>query len=311
MPTHRTWTALRITLVLALPALLAGCAMFPGARAADVDRQIARAATALARGADADSLAAAGLLGFAKSRDQSLALMARATAVAPDRADLLWLQLASCNDAPPCDPQPLEQRLRALDPANGAAWLGALARANAANNDEARDAALAAIGRSDRVDIYWTTLIARLSRATAQTKVMSLPTAEAAVIGVMGAETIPAYGVASNAFKGDRLQRAEVNETCRGLAKALQRGDTYITELIGVAVAKRVWPEHSPEWTAATDARRLYEYRAKLWGKFETIPWTASTAESFLTLCTQNRREQDVLLAQLVATGANPNPPAQ
>jgi hypothetical protein len=41
----------------------------------------------------------------------------------------------------------------------------------------------------------------------------------------------------------------------RGIAKALQNGDTYITKMIGVAIAKRVWPEDSPEWKAAAEDR--------------------------------------------------------
>jgi hypothetical protein len=108
------------------------------------------------------------------------------------------------------DPEPMERRLRELDPANGAGWLGALARADSQNDTEAKDAALAALGRSQRVDVYWTTLIAGLSRTVAQTKTMSLSEAEVAIIGLLAAQTLPAYSVASNACKGERLQRVEV-----------------------------------------------------------------------------------------------------
>jgi hypothetical protein len=96
---------------------------------------------------------------------------------------------------------------------------------------------------------------------------------------------------------------------CRGIAKACERGDTYITEMIGVAIAKRVWPEDSPEWIAAADARRSYEYRSKVSAQLEA--WSVTHADQTLTMYAQSRREQDVLLAQLVATGKSPNPPSQ
>jgi hypothetical protein len=266
-----------------------------------------RTATALARQTDADSLAAAGLFSLSFHREDSLALLARATAAVPERPDLVWLQAQVCSEVTGCDPEPLERHLRELDPSNGASWMGALVRANSAKNDEARDAALAAIGHSDRVDIYWTTLVARLSRATAQTKTISLGEAEVWVIGVLAAQAIPAYGAASNACKGERLGRAEIIEVCRGVASAFERGDTYITEMIGGAIAKRVWPEDSPEWKKAAEARHVYEYRSKL----ALDLWDTSHAEEYRALCVENRREQDVFLAQLIAAGKDPNPPPE
>jgi len=71
-------------------------------------------------------------------------------ATAPERADLVWLQAQVCEKLARCDPEPVERRLRALDPTNGAGWMGALARAYVAKDEETTDAAIAAIGRSDR-----------------------------------------------------------------------------------------------------------------------------------------------------------------
>ena len=208
-------------------------------------RQSEETIGALAHRTDADSLAAAGLLSVGKQRDKSLSLIARATAAAPERADLAWLEVQVCNEIAPCDPDPVERRLRELDPSNGAGWLGALARAAVAKNDVARDAALAALSQSDRVDFYFTTLVARLSRAVARTGKVSSEIAEVWVIGYLAREAIPAYQYVYTACKGERLQSVEVTETCRRVARALQNGDTYLTEMIGAAIAKRVWPENS------------------------------------------------------------------
>ena len=267
-----------------------------------------QAIAALSHMTDADSLAAAGIMSIGKRSDQALGLLARAIAAAPDRADLIWLQALRCAQMPPCDPEPIEHRLRELDPTNGAGWWGALARAGAAHDTEGTDAALAAISHSDRLDLYWTTLVAHLSRALAKTKSMSPAESEVAIIGYIAAQAIPAYLYISTSCNGERLQQAGVAEVCRGVARALQSGDTYITEMIGVAIAKRVWPEDSPEWKAAADERRVYEYRSSFYPKMALRELTHPG--EYLTLCAQNRREQDVLREQLIKAGINPNPPA-
>jgi hypothetical protein len=276
-------------------------------QAAKWTRPMEQAITALTQRTDADSLAAAALLNVSERRDQSLPLIARAIAAAPDRADLHWLQAQLCRQFPPCDPEPIERRLRELDPTNGAGWFGALSRASTSENDAAREAALAAIGHSERVDIYWTTLIAALTRAAANSKKLSLEESETAIIGVLAAEAIPAYHYASDACKGEHLQRTETLDSCRGLATAFQRGDSYLTEMIGVAIAKHVWQQDSPEWKAAAEARRVYEYRSKFSAKLDFRG--EKQAEQYLALCEQHHREQDVFAAQVIALGENPNPP--
>lgn len=77
--------------------------------------------------------------------------------------------------------------------------------------------------------------------------------------------------------------------------------------MIGVAIAKRVWPQDSPEWKAASEARRVYDYRSKLWLKLD-LPDNAHIGE-YLALCSKYRREQDLWLAQIIAAGGDPNPP--
>src|SRR5882757_2717019 len=163
------WNSSKAILAIVLPTLLLGCAMSSSARLPAADRHIARTATVLANTTDADSLAAAGVLNLLTHHDQSLSLLYQATAAAPTRADLVWLQIQICQAVLPCDSEPMERHLRQLDPANGVTWMNALVRADLSKNDAEKDAALEAISRSDRVDIYWTTLVAHLSRAVAQT----------------------------------------------------------------------------------------------------------------------------------------------
>lgn len=291
-----------------LPMLLQGCA-------SSYDRfksHISRSVVTLERQQDADSLAAAALLSssdlFRKDQTHAASLIARATAAAPDRADLAWLQAAMCQQAPPCDARPFEIRVRILDPSNGVGWLGELARSWAANDDVGTNKALEAIAQSERVDIYYTRLIAKLTPTVARAGPVSLEDASVAVIGVLAAEAIPAYQSASKACKGERLNQADVVGLCQGLARAFENGDSLITEMVGVAIAKRVWPQNSTEWQAAVDARRVYEYRSKLFLEAPLVTGIAST-DRYIALCSQYRREQEVIRAQLVDAGKNPDPP--
>jgi hypothetical protein len=305
--TFATITLLPTTILWLLTYSSVWAQSLSDAQIAKSQKLIEQVVAALNVRSDADSLAAAGLMSVGKHSDESLSLLARAVAAAPDRPDLVWLQTQRCSELPPCDPNPFEHRLRELDPANGAGWWGRLARASAAHDNEGTNAALTAISLSERVDIHWTTLVARLSLAVTKTKKMSLAESEVAVIGYLAAQAIPGYQYVSTSCKGERLQQPQVTEVCRGVAKALQNGDTYVTEMIGVAIAKRVWAEDSPEWKAAAERRRVYDYRAKLYPRLESRTFTH--AEEYRTLCAQNRREQDVLRAQLIAVGENPNPP--
>ncbi len=286
--------------------LVVGCASSP---TVINERHLERSTVRLEHQTDADSLAAAGLFQVIKNRAQAVALLARAEAAAPGRADLVWLHLQACQRELSCDSRPEEEKLRTLDPTNGAGWLSDLARAVKAKDDGVADAALTAIAHTERVDIYWTTLIAHLSMAAARTGSLSPAEAMLTVTGMVAAVGIPAYAPASHYCQGDHLQRHDMREACRGVARAFQNGDTAITEMMGVAIAKRVWLEGSTEWTAAVERRRVFEYRTQLWTPLEPVAWRGAEAQKYIALCLENPREQAVIRAQLMDAGKDPDPP--
>lgn len=300
---------LRAAIVLMMAGLLVGCVSRPERGLAIGDRESERAFAELTQRTDANSLAAAGLLSLVKHRDQAVELFARAVAAQPGRADLVWLEARSCEQAPACDPGPIEQRLRMLDPTNGAGWLYALARADSREDNDAKQSALAAIARSKRVDIYWTRLIAELSPALARTRAMSLGEAERSVIGILAAVGIPAYRIVSDTCRSELPPDVELTKMCRAIANAFERGDTYITAMVGDSIALKVWPEQSAEWRAAREARVAFQHRSKLLMALERHRPNSQAARGYLALCAQNRREQDVVRAQLVQAGLRPDPP--
>ncbi|MGH8264575.1 MAG: hypothetical protein ACRET4_13935 [Steroidobacteraceae bacterium] len=264
----------------------------------------------MTNGNDADSLAAAAVLLWESDDNIALSLLARSTALAPDRPEYAWLQLEACARSTTCDVQPQAARLLSLAPDNGAAAMVVLSIADKANDEAARASALAQLAHAERVDVYWTTLISRLGPPAAATRKMTLLEAVVAVTGKLVAIAIPAYSSFSSQCKGDRLHDEKVVENCRAAARAMLRGDTYVTEMIGIVVSKRVWPEKSPEWKAAFEARRRYSYQSRIGFDFNCCnPHDAAGTKEYLRLLALYPREQDLLKAQITAHGLDPDPP--
>jgi len=305
----------RLQFVFALLALFVllvqGCAASRAARTTRKQRDLQHALLMLEHRSDADSLAAAALLSRLQAGPgPAVVLLARASAAAPERPDLVWLEIQACLQAPGCDPDPQEQRLRALDPSNGAGWLNAVARASASNDPAAITAALAGLTRAQRVDTYWTTLISHLTSALAATGDVPVADALVNIVGALATGSIPPYKPILDQCLGPRLGDPERLEQCQRVAAALEQGDTYITTMIGARLAQRVWPADSAQWQAAAQARHVYEYRSGLWthseeGLLRDPQWV----RKFLALCAQNRREQDVYSSELVDEGKSPDPP--
>jgi hypothetical protein len=303
-----SWLRTALTALLSLQ--LGGCAGPYESSESRRERSLETAAAALEGKSDADSLAAAALL---RQRDpaKTLELLARATMIAPDRPDLAWLHVQACGRVPGCESQAQAERLRGLDPTNGAAWLPAAAAAEQADDEAMRLSTLAALARAERVDVYWTTLIVHLTRSIISTGELSSRDALNEVISIVAVGTIPAYRTISQLCAGSRLDNPATLQECRAVALALERGDTDSTEMEGTAIAQRLWSEGSPEWTAANEARRAHAYRV---AQLEHSPVSnvadAHSADAYLDYCARSHREQEVEIAILVADGKNPGPPA-
>lgn len=304
LPRGRAGKKMIVCIVLA--AVVALAVLAPLRATATSEKRVSRAAETLAKRPDADSLAAAGLLGFRMPHDQSLRLVAQASLMAPERADLLWLHIQLCALDPSCNPEPLEMRLRVLDESNGAGWLGALARASERGDERSMSDALAAIARAGRVDIYWTTLVARLSSRIVSTNSAPLHEVLIWTIGNLAAVAIPGLQAVSDACTAERLMRADGMEVCRGVASAFLNGDTYLIESLGASLMKRAWPENSSKWVEADETRLTREHRVQ--SAKAADAWIKAHAEDFLALIEQHRREQEVDQAVQIAMGRNPTP---
>jgi hypothetical protein len=305
---------LSTSLLIGVAAILCNGCVTDGVRQqAAYARKIQRTEQLLIVAGDADSLAAAGMLSIGPTVNpvQRLTLIARAVSKAPDRPDLVWLNVRLCTQVGTCNPEPLEARLRALDPDNGAAWFDSIGRAGRRNDVVAVRKDLSAIATSRRFDTYWNATIVHITNAILKTHTMDLPTGLVATIGMALATGVPAYQTIVNACKGDPLQDPDVLSTCRQVSTVMRGGDTYLTEMVGIAIAKRVWPEGSPTYVDAISARRVAHYRMDADGKLSLHRFLSSEyAAKRLQLMMEKKTEQEVNLAEILNARWSPNPPS-
>jgi hypothetical protein len=293
--------------------LAAGCASDVSREADAFDKKLASTRDALLAAGDADSLAAAADLVGGSQADPAhrMTLLTRAAALEPDRADLVWLQIEACTRFYACDPTPLAETLHSLDAENAAAWAAPLDRATKLNDDDAVRKYLMAMGNSKRFDIYWNTSAAHLTRALIKVHSYDPRTALVIIIGSESALSIPAFRNVLSACKAPALDDADRLKTCRAIAETMRNGDTYITEMVGIAIAKRVWPETSVEYAEAVEARRLGQYRMRKEGEITLTALRRNAgAVAYLQLIGAHRSEQEVALAVIANAGKNPTPPA-
>ncbi|MGA3242502.1 MAG: hypothetical protein ABSG03_40180, partial [Bryobacteraceae bacterium] len=101
-----------------------------------------------------------------------------------------------------------------------------------------------------------------------------------------------------------------VLSTCRRVSTVMRNGDTYLTEMIGIAIAKRAWPEGSPTYVDALSARRVAHYRMDADGKLSLHRFFSSEyAAKRLQLMMEKKTEQEVNLAEILNARWSPNPP--
>ena len=269
----------------------------------------------------ADSLATAALVEQfgEESNSGSYALIARAVLLAPDRRDLAWLAVRLCGIASDCDQILPEQHQRSVDPANGIASMVTLIRAQRTGNAAAIDAALTAIGHSERVYVYFAPLVAATAPelAAARNSAGKNPTSKELVkatvemIGVIAASVLPPSQAFSFSCKGMALQLPGRLERCQEAARAFAHADTFIGEGLGLSLQQQLWPIDSPQGREITVKRRAFQYRLEEYSrlgisssKVDEIPPDA------LEVFQSHEREQDAALVYFARARIPADPPA-
>src|SRR4051812_21189989 len=174
--------------------------------------------------------------------DSSLALanIQRAGEAEPQSTDLAWLWVSLCLRAKGCAPEPLETRLRKLDPGNAAVWLAPLTRAQAQQDARSEVQILDMIGKSQRFDVYWNSLLWRLAqvRASAAPSAQRLPTTTALndVAKMLSAVILPSFQPLVASCRGERVGEPVMADRCMQVAHVLEGGDSYAAEAVGLGI---------------------------------------------------------------------------
>jgi hypothetical protein len=263
----------------------------------------------LARG-DPDSLATAAVFERLATGQWHDApdLAARATAAAPDRVDLAYLQLLLCYQLPSCKPEPLAAHLRELDPANGITWIFTLGRATGANDAPGASAALAGLAQAQRVDLYWPALVSHMTAAVTGRAGFDQARAFVAVVGVDAAMVLPPLQLIAASCSETAIANEDVLAQCRRMAAALAHADTILFESYGNHLAARLWPAGSTEGIALASRRRVLDYQMQLWSVKQKELNSPQAVRTLARLYGQYSTEQATFLALYANLGLSLDP---
>lgn len=243
--------------------------------------------------------------------ERQLEWLRRAAAAAPDRPDLVWLELRTCAYVAGCDLASLRAQLHCLDPDNGAPWSAALWLERKTGRVTAYEEDILAISYSKRFDIYWNMTIAHASGALIRLHRLDAREALTHIIGLGTSILIALYHPLIVGCQRDRLGDAASLSTCRRLAAVLRSGDTSITEMVGVGIAMRAWPDGSAERNEAVRTLRAFHYIDDQEFRRAVAPASSDEATAgYLQLLATYRTEQEVAAADLKQAGFATDPPA-
>lgn len=286
-------------------SLLAACSSQPTTRTAGASPPAARTPSVSQGDAILGALRASQV---ERNSNQALLFVERALQQAPNRPELVWLAARLCGDVPRCEPQEYETRLRKADPGNAVVWMGPLARAQSKGDTAAEAQILEAIGREERFDVYWNSLLWQGAVALSAEaprpapKVLNGPLTNAIndVANWLTAVAMPPFTGLANACDRERAKEPTVAERCRRIGKVLQQGDTYAAEAVGIGISQRSVSPNSPTIIALSEHAATVQYqhdgaREIMGNQVEREKLSAELIELMKKL----RREQDVSLAVL------------
>lgn len=264
----------------------------------------------LSRRAEPDALATAAMLYDSVNEHENALKKVRAAArLAPERADLAWLELQLCTQSNDCATDAPTRRLLALDPMNGAAFMHQLDETG--NQAQAHiDAVLLRISQTERIDFYWNRLVIAANDTLARSDFMRgdssagsySPTEHA--VGMVVAVALPGFNRITTSCSMERAVDSTRRDVCLRIARALQRGDTIMAEALGMVIEERSWPLGSDEAAAAHERRESLRSWQGEQRKLESSEseWTSRVVAALRTHRTE-REAGDAVLAQYRAEG--------
>jgi hypothetical protein len=233
----------------------------------------------LIRRGTADSLATASLLAHltqvsdderapgAPAPPDPAQLIERALSVAPNRPELVWLQLRDCESRRCADEARIAARLKEIDADNGLAWLGDLNAAQSKSPEEVTRV-IEQVGRAPGPRVYWNRLIVMMFDALTHHDRTEPPTAITQhaddrlmhVTGVLAAVDAPAFRPLAYACRPGEFVAAGRRAACESAMARLEASDAVVTHLVRLSVLETWWPASTPEGAALRAERSQRRY---------------------------------------------------
>lgn len=257
------------------------------------------------------NLAAAALLAWpgALSGQRPLELISRAEALAPQRAELVWVHLAICERLKCEAKEQIEVHLQEVDPGNGFVWAADLEHAQSSGSAVAVTAAIARIGAGPRMTFYWNQLEVMMVDALAvASPSQSLATRGFEAIGVLAAQAIPPLQPMSKACRLEELSLPGRRAACEALVARMEQSSTVLTQGLAISIQERWWPAGSPQREVLRAKRRRLDY---LMAMSSRIRWWRMNRDMAVRIDAARKtdREEDVALAMIKSFGLRPEPP--
>lgn len=223
-------------------------AVAPRPRANDEAREVAY----LMQKGTADSLATASLLtrlietnNDSEKKPDSTALLRRALALAPNRPELVWLQLRDCELDQCKEEKYLVARLHGADPDNGLTLLPALNASRAGSPGETTRI-IAQIGASKYLTVYWNKLLAATFDALthegghhATSLTYNADDRLSHASSVLTAVDITPFKPILVVCAADQFSEPGRREACESLMARLDHSDSIIAQSLSVTVQQK------------------------------------------------------------------------
>jgi hypothetical protein len=242
--------------------MLAACSSTPRETAHHSSDEETEVAILMQRGS-ADSLATASLLahlisGAADGQSASpdpTALIERAVAQAPDRPELIWLQLRDCEQRRCAEESTIAGKLKAIDPDNGLAWL-ADTRAAQNRSDLKMTQAIERMAAGRHPQLYWNKLTVMMydalthgERSRPATAITQHPDDRLThVVGILAAVNIPAFQTVTHACRLDHFDLQGRRAACETLMIGLETSDAVLTQNLSLSLQESWWPPGTPKY---------------------------------------------------------------
>jgi hypothetical protein len=269
---------------------------------------------ALVREGTADSLATASLLAHSHAINSGAAMLQPADLVkdaitlAPERPELIWIQLRDCDDKHCADEMQIAKRLQALDPGNGLAWLPNLLAAQARDSPSEVTQAVAQVGAGEHMSIYWNALTLMIFDSLSHDVESQRPAKFGlsanerliGAIGIMAAFDIPSMQAMVRACRVNQFDEPGRRAACESMVASMDTSDVVILQSLGLSLQEKWWPDGSPQREALLLRHRQQRYLMLAADRLRPLHLTGD-AQTRIDAIRRTRREEDTERAMLIA----------